>query len=98
MPYQIEFVQQAEEDLDAIRAFDRSAILHAVEHQLSHEPEHVSRARIKRLRGVESPAFRLRAGDYRVFYDVDETVRSVTVLRVLSKEQSLAYLREVSGA
>ncbi len=98
MPYQIEFVQQAEEDLDVIRAFDRSAVLRAIEHQLRHEPQHVSRARIKRLHGVESPGYRLREGDYRVFYDVDETVRSVTVLRVLSKEQSLAYLREVGGA
>ncbi len=94
--FRIEFVQQAEEDLDEVRAFDRGAILDAVEQQLQHEPERVSRSRIKRLRTVDSPAYRLRVGDYRVFYDVDETERTVTVLRVLSKEQSPAYLREVS--
>ncbi len=96
MPFRIEFVQQAEADLDEIRAFDRGAILDAIEQQLQSEPGRISRSRIKRLRSLESPAYRLRVGDYRVFYDVDEAQHAVTVLRVLSKEQSLAYLRGVS--
>jgi hypothetical protein len=35
---------------------------------------------------------RLRVGDYRVFYDVDDVAAVVTVLRVMSKEESLVYL------
>lgn len=29
--------------------------------------------------------FRLRVGDYRVYYDIDEEARTVTVVRVLRK-------------
>jgi mRNA-degrading endonuclease RelE of RelBE toxin-antitoxin system len=47
------------------------------------------------LRLLNSPAYRLRLGDYRVFYDVDVVLSAVTVLRVLSKEASLAYLAEL---
>jgi mRNA-degrading endonuclease RelE of RelBE toxin-antitoxin system len=44
---------------------------------------------------MDSPAYRLRAGDYRIFYDVDEVMAEVVVLRVMSKEESLAYLAEL---
>jgi len=44
-----------------------------------------------------SPAFRLRVGEYRVFYDVDPMRQVVTALRVLSKEHSLQYLEEIEG-
>ena len=53
-----------------------------------------SRTRIKRLRLIESPAYRLRIDNYRIYYDVDEDAQSVTVLRILSKEASLQYLGE----
>jgi len=55
-----------------------------------------SRTRIKRLRLIESPAYRLRIDNYRIYYDVDEDAQSVTVLRILSKEASLQYLGGVS--
>ena len=35
-----------------------------------HEPDRVSRGRIKRLRGDQAATYRLRVGDYRVFYGV----------------------------
>lgn len=97
MAFEIEIVAEAEADLDEILPFYRSRILDAVEQYLRYAPTQISRARIKQLRLVESPAFRLRVDDYRVFYDVDMELRIVTVLRVLSKEQSLLYLAEVEG-
>ena len=39
---------------------------------LRHDPRKVSRSRIKRLRGVRRPQFRLRVGEIRVFYDVSD--------------------------
>ena len=59
---------------------------------LIHTPTQISRSRIKRLRLLESPAYRLRVGEYRVYYDVDESEQTATVLRILDKIQSLRYL------
>jgi mRNA-degrading endonuclease RelE of RelBE toxin-antitoxin system len=96
MAFEVEFTPEAETDLDGIRPFYRIQILNAIEAHLQYAPTQVSRSRIKRLREIVSPAFRLRVEDFRVFYDVNEQQRSVTVLRVLDKEQSLQYLKEVS--
>jgi len=96
MAFVIEFVGEAETDLDAIRAFHRPRILDAIERHLKHKPTQVSRARIKRLHSTDSPAYRLRIGEFRVFYDVDIEGAMVTILRILSKEQSLSYLRLIT--
>ena len=95
MAFEIELVLEAETDLDGIQPFYRNQILDAIEQHLRHAPTKVSQARIKRLRLMESPAYRLRVDEYRVFYDVDEEQQVVTVLRVLDKEQSLRYLAEI---
>jgi mRNA interferase RelE/StbE len=90
--YEIEITEAAESDLDRIDAFYRGEILDAIDAYLRYEPTRESRSRIKRLELLDSPAYRLRVGDYRVFYDVDENIGEVVVLRVLSKEDSLVYL------
>ncbi len=94
MPFEIEFTPEAERDLQQIRPFYRSEIFEAIDSHLRHSPTQESRSRIKRLRLFDSPAYRLRVGDYRVFYDVDADESAVTVLRVLSKEAALRYLQE----
>jgi mRNA-degrading endonuclease RelE of RelBE toxin-antitoxin system len=55
----------------------------AIDLHLRHEPRKVSKSRIKRLRGLSRPQFRLRMGEIRVFYDVSET--SVEVLAIVAK-------------
>ena len=97
MAFGIEFVTEAEADLDTLQPFYRSQILDAIEQHFHHAPTQVSHARIKRLRSVTSPAYRLRVGEYRVFYDVGREQQVVTILRVLSKERSLQYLAEIEG-
>lgn len=57
---------------------------------LRHEPRKVSKSRIKRLRGLERPQYRLRVGEIRVFYDVSEKV--VEVLAIVSKQQAQDWL------
>ena len=64
----------------------------AIERHLRHEPLKVSKSRIKRLRGLSQPQYRLRVGDIRVFYDVTET--QVQILAVVTKEQAQAWLDE----
>ncbi len=54
-----------------------------LEKYLRHQPKRVTKSRIKRLRGLKKPQFRLRVGaDIRVFYDVHES--NVEVLAILS--------------
>jgi addiction module RelE/StbE family toxin len=91
--HEIVFDQQAIDDLKSLRAYDRTAILDAIDRILSATPTQASKSRIKRLRGVDSPMYRLRIDDYRVFYDVVED--DVQVMRVIAKEFADAYLREM---
>ncbi|MGC8638665.1 MAG: type II toxin-antitoxin system RelE family toxin [Isosphaeraceae bacterium] len=52
----------------------------------------MSKARIKQLRDPAPTQYRLRVGEFRVFYDVAEEV--VFIIQVLSKQDSLDYLGE----
>ena len=82
-------------DLDALRKYDATRIADAMERHLLHDPTKESKTRIKRLRGIRNPDYRLRVGDYRVFYVVDEDARQVDVLRVMHKDQTLQYYKEL---
>ena len=82
----------AAEQIRRRRHVDASAIIDAMDTHLRHEPERVSRSRIKRLRGLQRSTYRLRVGEYRAFYDVFE--RQVMVNAVLSKRDTAAFYRE----
>ena len=61
-----------------------------LETHLRHEPEKVSRSRVKRLRGLRQPQYRLRVGEVRIFCDViGETVQ---VLAIVAKKEAEAWL------
>ena len=70
----------------------RTGVTKAVELHLTHEPTKVSKSRIKRLRGLRQPQYRLRVGDIRVFYDVTET--EVQVLAIVTKAEAQSWLDE----
>ena len=63
---------------------------------LRHEPEKVSKRRIKRLRGTSKPEYRLRVGEIRVFYDV--TGDTVEVLAVVAKSEAESWLAQFGKA
>jgi mRNA interferase RelE/StbE len=65
----------------------------ALESHLRHSPTQVSKSRIKRLRGLKWPQYRLRVGGIRVYYDVLET--QVEVIAIVSKSESAAWLARV---
>ena len=92
MPHVVGFDPQAVDDLDGIRAYERRAILDTVNRILTTTPTRLGKSRIKRLRGTDSPEYRLRVGEFRVFYDVHED--EVYILRVLSKAATERYLKE----
>lgn len=97
MTFEIILAPEADIDLRSIRAFHRSEILDAIDLHLQYTPTNLSRSRIKRLRGIDSPAYRLRVGEYRVYYDVNEDARRVSVLRVIHKGDSAGYLGTAGG-
>jgi mRNA interferase RelE/StbE len=93
MAFRIDFDPQARADLREMRAFERAAVVDTIERLLTQTPTVTSRSRIKRLRGIDSPEYRLRIGEIRVFYDVEG--EEVYVLRVLEKSEGDQYLREM---
>src|SRR4030042_5089140 len=93
--YTIFLKRSAIADLDRLRKYDATQIANAMERYLQHDPTKESKSRIKRLRGISNPDYRLRVGDYRVFYLVDEDARRVDVLRVMHKDQTLVYYKEL---
>ena len=97
MRYEIIFAPQAEEDLLALRAGERTEVLDAIETHLRYEPEKVSKSRIKRLAGMEWPQYRLRIGDIRAFYDVLYLLEGgvVEVLAIREKNAAMKWLAEM---
>ena len=93
--YTIILKRSAIADLDALRKYDATQIANAMERHLQRDPTKESKSRIKRLRGISNPDYRLRVGDYRIFYVVDEDARRVDVLRVMHKDQTLPYYKEL---
>jgi mRNA-degrading endonuclease RelE of RelBE toxin-antitoxin system len=95
MRYEIVLATQAVEDFRRLSARGRSTIRDALERHLRYEPDKETRNSIKRLRGVVHPQYRLRVGDFRVFYDVLED--AVEVLAIVAKAQADDWLKEIGG-
>jgi len=93
MKYDIILAPEAARDLKRLKAHTRSEVKDALERHLQHEPGRVSKSRIKRLRGINHPQYRLRVGEIRVFYDVTEN--TVEVLAIVSKTEATSWLEEM---
>jgi mRNA interferase RelE/StbE len=91
MAYEIVLAPSAVKELDALGADIRGRVRDAIEVHLRHEPTKVSKSRIKRLRGLDRPQYRLRVDEVRVFYDVAQ--ETVQVLAIVSKAQADAWLK-----
>ena len=57
---------------------------------MRHEPEKVSKSRIKRLRFLRHPQYRLRVDDFRVFYDI--IGQEVQILGIVLKADAEDWL------
>jgi mRNA-degrading endonuclease RelE of RelBE toxin-antitoxin system len=88
--YEIRFAAGVVGDLKRLRAGERRRILEDIRIKLSHEPSRPAK-HIKQLRRLvppfeaAPPIWQLRTGDYRVFFDVDESGRRVFVRAVRRK-------------
>ena len=90
MAYKIILSPEAVEDLKALRAFDRATVRDALKEHLRFAPTKTSKSRIKRLRGMRHPEYRLRVDEIRVFYDVTE--ETVEILTIIPKAEAAAWL------
>ena len=90
MRYVILVAPDVEKALRRLRAYDRLAVLDGIEQQLRYRPARVSRSRIKRLRDMRHPQYRLRIGEHRVFYDV--APGQVEVVAVVTKAEAAEWL------
>ena len=82
--------------MKALSTPERTGVAEAMRLHLRHEPAKVSKSRIKRLRGLSQPQYRLRVDDIRVFYDVTET--QVQVLAIVTKAEAQAWLDDQGTA
>jgi mRNA interferase RelE/StbE len=92
MPFEIVLAPEAVEDFRRLRANVRADLRAALETHLRHEPKKVSRSRIKRLRGLRQPQYRLRVGEIRIFYDVTGT--TVQILAIVAKLEADSWLAQ----
>jgi mRNA interferase RelE/StbE len=92
MPFEIMLAPEAVEDLRLLQANLRAAVRDALEIHLRHQPTRTSRSRIKRMRGLRRPQYRLRVGEVRVFYDVAGT--TVEILSIVAKSESETWLAQ----
>ena len=92
MPFELVLAPEAVEDLRRLKASLRAAVRDALESHLRHEPSRTSRSRIKRLRGLRRPQYRLRVGEVRVFYDVSGA--TVEILAVVAKSEAEIWLAQ----
>jgi mRNA interferase RelE/StbE len=75
-----------------LKAHVRAEVRAALETHLRHEPDKTSRSRIKKLRGLRRPQYRLRVGGIRVFYDLSGT--TVQVLAIVAKSEAESWLAQ----
>jgi len=95
MSFAIVLAPQAVEDFERLKAHLRAELRDALEIHLRHEPRKTSRSRIKRLRGLRQPQYRLRVGDIRVFYDVSS--ETVEVLAIVRKSEADEWLKQFAS-
>jgi len=88
--YEIALSRESSRELAELRKYDRAAVARAIVEQLSHKPTTPTKNR-KLLSGLTPPfeavppLWQLRVGEYRVFYDVSEEEKKVTVRAIRHK-------------
>lgn len=94
MKYQVVIAKSAQEDFKKLNARWRSSLKEAMRIHLEYAPKQESKSRIKRLKGLRQPQYRLRVDRLRVFYDVNDEQGRVEVLGFAMKPEAAKWLQE----
>jgi mRNA-degrading endonuclease RelE of RelBE toxin-antitoxin system len=92
MRYEVILAPEAAGSYRSLPVSQRAEVRDALERHSRYEPTRVSKSRIKRLRGLSQPQYRLRVGEVRIFYDV--TPEAVEVLAIVTKAEAAGWLAE----
>jgi mRNA interferase RelE/StbE len=92
MRYELVLAPEAAWPYGSLPASRRAEVRDALERHLRYEPTRISKSRIKRLRGLSQPQYRLRVGEVRAFYDV--TPEAIEVLAIVTKADADNWLAE----
>ncbi|MGK7929364.1 MAG: type II toxin-antitoxin system RelE/ParE family toxin [Spirulina sp.] len=90
--YQIEFTSDALKDLRDFRKFEQNTIIDAIQTQLAYEPTVETRNRFRRNPPTIAE-WELRIGEFRVFYNVEESIQIVSIERIGQKPNNTVFFR-----
>lgn len=90
--YQIEITEDASDDLNYYTAFERKTIVSEIRTQLTYQPSVETKNR-KKLRYNPIATWGLRSGMYRVFYEVDEDNRIVSIVAIGHKVHNILLIK-----
>ena len=76
--YRIDYLEQVRKDLKPISKSDKQKIRSAIESKLSSNPIEFGKPLQYSLKGLR----RLRVGDYRVIFQIDQTNKVVLVIKI----------------
>jgi len=94
MRYQVIIAKSAHEAFKKLDARWRSSLKEAMRTHLENAPKQESKSRIKRLKGLRQPQYRLRVDRLRVSYDVNDQQGRVEVLGFVMKPEAENWLKE----
>ena len=86
MPYRLRTTETARRELRRLPAHVRARVQDSVK-ALADDPRPPG---CRRLRGVD--AYRVRVGDYRVIYDIEDVARTITILRIKHRPEAYRHL------
>lgn len=90
--YELRLTTNAENDLRALDARFRASVIAAIRAHLTHDPTKTSKSRIKRLKDLKLPQYRLRAETIRIYYDVGENY--VMIYSIVPKAATYDWIDE----
>lgn len=90
--FAIEFTPAAREDIHYFKRYEQNIIIEAIETQLTYQPNVETTNRFRRS-PPEIADWELRVGDFRVLYNVEESVQVVSVERIGEKPNNELYFR-----
>ena len=82
MAYRIDFSPEADEHIARLKAHQRAKLLDMIGRQLVSQPMHTTRHR-KPLRPNPVAQYRLRVGELRAYYDVQEQPERLVVVKAV---------------
>ena len=90
-PFIIQFSPRALDHLKAFPKRDQQIILHAIQVNLTIDPDRETRRKKKLEENVLAP-WELRVGNFRVFYDIDQENRLVVIVAIGKKDHNILHI------